>query len=331
MRRVLSLTIAVLSAMAVSVAGRVETIRVNVMVEDAAGKPVTGLTRDDFEIWSGGEQHPIDRFSAPSSTSPLTLVVLVDITASQLNCPALKPLPEPVMSTAGRGSGTTPLTRIGEAWGRFVLQGFRPADRVRVGSIGRQVAISPRFTSDAAEIKRNWQALFDVPPIEWLGPSPIWDAVERAVATLADEPGHRAIVLITDGQASGNVHGYSEVSALAARAGVSVSIIAEDSMLPTMPLTSMAGAGVDPALRLRSMADFTGGSFALDRGPIAPNDRCFATNPAPLFKNALERLHAAYALSFEFSETGGQSQKLEVRLKRPERGVVRARKIFGGR
>jgi hypothetical protein len=190
--------------------------------------------------------------------------------------------------------------------------------------------MSPRFTSDAAEIRKAWGVLFDVPPIEWLGPSPIWDAVDGAVAALADEPGHRAIVLITDGQASGNVHGYSDVSAQAALAGVSVSIVAEDSMLPTMPLTTLASYGNDPALRLRSMADFTGGSFALDRGPIAPDDRCFPHDPAPLFKQAVDRLHQAYTLSFVPPVTDGRSHPLDVRVKKPGM-VVRARKLFESR
>jgi VWFA-related protein len=318
----------VVLATAPHVLGRAaDAIRVDVMVEDAAGKPVAGLTRDDFEIWSDNERRPIDGFSVPSSNSPLTLVVLVDITASQSNCPALKPLGEPVMNTPGRGSPTTSSTRIGGSYGRFVIQGFRPVDRVRVGSIGRQFAMSARFTSDAAAIKSDWQALFDVPPVEWLGPSPIWDAVERAVGALAAEPGHRAIVLVTDGQASGNVHGYSEVSAQAALAGVSVSIVAEDSMLPTIPLTSMASYGVDPALRLRSMADFTGGSFALDRGPINPDDRCFPTDPARLFKAAVDRLHQTYTLTFAPVVTGGTSQRLDVRVKKAGMSV-RARKLF---
>jgi hypothetical protein len=217
--------------------------------------------------------------------------------------------------------------QIRGSYGQFVLQGFRPADRVRVGSVGRQLTMGPRFTSDAAEIKSTWQALFEAPPVEWLGPSPIWDAVEGAVAALADESGHRAIVLVTDGQASGNVHGYSEVSAQAALSGVSVSTVTEDSMLPTIPMTTMASYGVDPALRLRSMADFTGGSFALDRRQIDPFDRCFPNDPAPLFRKALDRLHQAYTLSFAQLVADGTSHPLDVRVKKPGMSV-RARKLF---
>src|SRR4051812_24587411 len=61
--------------------------RVDVMVEDAVGKPATGLPRDDFEIRADNEARPIEDFLAPSTASPMSVVVLVDITASQYNCP----------------------------------------------------------------------------------------------------------------------------------------------------------------------------------------------------------------------------------------------------
>jgi hypothetical protein len=53
-------------------------------------------------------------------------------------------------------------------------------------------------------------ALFVRPPVDWLGPSPLRDAVFEASSQLAAEPGRRAIVLISDGAATANVHGHGE-------------------------------------------------------------------------------------------------------------------------
>ena len=230
-----------------------------------------------------------------SGAGSVTLIVLMDITASQLTCD-VKLLPEPRVITAGRGLPRTSEVRgLMSGWGRFAIDGFQTGDRVMVGSLGRHLRLSGRFTSDKREINDDWNALFDVPPVEGLGPSQIWDGVNDAIEPLAREPRPRAIVLITDGMASGNVHSQKEVAVKAAEASVSVSVMALEPMLPTYPLTTMASHGIDPAQALWTLADTTGGVFELVRGEVGdPYARCFTRNPAPVFRRTLDRLHQAY-------------------------------------
>lgn len=332
MRRVLARACLVATTMATAagvaaVRAADKLTRLELLAEDDKGNPVSGLTREDFEVWVEGQRQSIASFSAPSDSRPLTLIVLVDISVSQMQAPGDNVMPAPVMSSTLRARELISSTKIGEALGKFDLQGFRSQDRVRVGSIGRQTVITDRFASDPSEIKKDWQALFDVPPIEWLGPSPIWDAVERAASLLRSESGHRAIILITDGQASGNALSHSEASVRAALAGISINIVALESMLPTVPLTSMASHGVDPTQTLRDMAIFTGGRYSLVRAEFEPFDTGFNRYPAPHFKRAMDSLHQAYELTFESRTADDKLHGVEVRIKKPG-VVVKARKVF---
>ena len=303
------------------------TTSVAVIVEDTDGKPVAGLNRDDFELWSEGQRLPVESFSSAAAMGPLTVVVLVDVTSSQIQCPDVKVLPEIAMSDAGRGSPRTSSIGLLGVWGQFKIQGFGQGDRVRVGSIGRRLSMSEAFTGDETQIRKDWQALFDVPPVEGLGPSPIWDGLDETIALLAHEPGHRAVVLISDGQASGNVHGHDEVAMHAAIAGVSVSVVAQESMLPATPMQTMASHGVDPAAALLNIAEFSGGGFEFDRAKFQPYDPCFERDPALHFKRALDKLHQAYILGFQSQVADGNPHPLEVRTTMPGL-VVKARKVY---
>ena len=84
--------------------------------------------------------------------------------------------------------------------------------------------MSDDFESDPSAIRRRWRTLFDLPPVESLGPSPIWDRVSAAVSRLANEPGPAEIVIVTDGHAGGNDLGVREVAEFAAHAGIAAAV-----------------------------------------------------------------------------------------------------------
>ena len=60
-------------------------MRLDVMVSAADGRPVSDLTQSDFEIVSDGRPVPIARYS--NNGAPLTVAVLVDVTASLYDNP----------------------------------------------------------------------------------------------------------------------------------------------------------------------------------------------------------------------------------------------------
>jgi Ca-activated chloride channel family protein len=64
--------------------GRVDLVDFAVMVVDRQGKPVTGLTADDFEIYENGQRQALKYFSAgtPEGAPPLHLGLLLDTSSS---------------------------------------------------------------------------------------------------------------------------------------------------------------------------------------------------------------------------------------------------------
>lgn len=303
-------------------------VRADIVVTDAGGQAVKGLTQGDFDVRVDGEPRPVQFFS--SEASSLTLVILVDVTASLHLCPAgVAGIP----STAGpRTSASFSSMRrpglIPPAVPRFRLEGIGNEDRVRVGAIGRTLKLSDRFTADSSQLGRDWGAVFGLPPIEWLGPSPIHDAVFEAVTLAAAEPGRRAVIVVTDGQASGNRHGYREVAELAARTGVSVSTVAEGILTATNPMRPFSDFGIDLTRDLKTMADLTGGVLIPDPGVWNQEERCYRRVPADYLGRVIATLRGGYVLGFVAVPAAGASATLDVRVNRPG-VVVHARRSFG--
>src|SRR5688500_7181771 len=100
-----------------------DAVRVFVTVTDGDGRLVTTLARDDFEVRDEGKPQPITLFD--NTPQPIRLIVMLDVSGSM--------------------EGNLPLLRAGTDQ---LFARLRPDDLVRVGSFGREVAISPTFTRD---------------------------------------------------------------------------------------------------------------------------------------------------------------------------------------
>jgi VWFA-related protein len=280
--------------------------RVDVMVENARGEPVSGLTAHDFTVLVDDQPVQVQAFSGSSA---LTVAVLVDVTKSM-----------GATVEAGLPSSARPDRPILVAVEEIPLRGLRPDDRVRVGAIGRRLLLSERFTTDAQERTRAWHTLFALPPIDWLGPSRIWDALSDVTLLMAGEPGQRAILMLTDGRASGNLMGSGEVTERAALAGVSVNCVIHG----VEPPPKYADLGVDSTKALRTIADVTGGTYLMSWDVVPSND---VMNRSKAFERMLDRLHHAYTLGFTPAVADGKPHALKVRVSRPG-AIVRARTMF---
>ena len=65
--------------------GAVTTVEVAVSVTDGAGRLITGLTKDDFEIFEDGDAQPVTQFS--DTRTPVSVGVLLDISDSMRGQP----------------------------------------------------------------------------------------------------------------------------------------------------------------------------------------------------------------------------------------------------
>jgi len=231
--------------------------------------------------------------AARKAAEGLNVIVVVDVTASQHRCPegVAGLVSTTTQSSLGMAVRSRPLDFIPPAISEFVLNGPRPEDRVRVAALGRRVYLSDAFAGDSADLKRAWRSLFTLPPVEWLGPSPIWDVLGDLVEMLSTEPGQRAIILISDGQASGNRRGSAEVASMAKRLGVRISAVGEESVMSTRPAQTMAQAiGKDPTSNLKKVAEQSGGRFHLDKANVTPMMSCYSLDPGRFLAEAFSAL-----------------------------------------
>jgi Ca-activated chloride channel family protein len=271
----------------------VRTVAVYTTVRDREGRLVPDLTQDDFQILDNGKPVAITTFS--NDILPFTAALLLDMSNSMVE-----------------GSG---YVRVRASALQFV-QKLLPADRVRIGTFGREVALSPLLTSDKAVLARVLEEEL------WPGGgTPLWRASKEGMDSLVSEPGRRVILLLTDGGDGprdndcaplvfdprgpiGPCPNRSDVRKQAQNDGVMFYGI------------GLEGSGLDQGLT--DIADETGGGhFELKR-----NAELEAT-----FERVADELHHQYVLGFAPVVLDGTTHQLEVRLTRPGL-TARARKSY---
>jgi hypothetical protein len=196
-----------------------------------------------------------------------------------------------------------------------------------------------------------------------LGGSPAWDAVDAAVDLLQSQRGRRAIVLVTDGRSTGNVHSLGEATDRAQATGVSVFIVGlglDETFYQgwnvALPKETQR-ARVRPAAPLELLASATGGAYApvfgpekgrpkrvdaLANRPRRERDGGEPFHPAKVDERAFKRwlgrmlatyvdeLHGAYALRFSVPAQDGRLHALDVRVRAPGLRVRFPRQHPGG-
>jgi VWFA-related protein len=188
---------------------------------------------------------------------------------------------------------------------RQFIGALLPADRLRIGSFGSEVSVSPLLTGDKRELTRVLQEEL------WSGglASPMWQAIDAAMASLADQKGRRVVLVLTDGKDTGALPG-SRVT----RRAVEKRARDEGFMIYGIGLQGRFGS--DPGITF--LADETGGGhFELDR------DADLATT----FARVADELRHQYLLGFAPTVQDGRTHRIEVRVSRP--GLrVRARRNY---
>lgn len=148
---------------------RVDRVVVYPTVMSKSGRRATGLQASDFVITDNGIRVAVAEFS--NDPQPLNVVMLLDMSESM----------------------TPHLTSVRNAAAAFI-DALEAEDRLRLGTFGKEVALSPHSTSDKTILRRvlreeTWPG----------GRTPLWQALDQAVTALADQTGRTVIVVITDG------------------------------------------------------------------------------------------------------------------------------------
>jgi Ca-activated chloride channel homolog len=282
--------------------GANEAVRVFVTVADGDGRLVPSLTQNDFEVRDEGKPQPITLFD--NSPQPIRLVVMLDVSGSM--------------------EGNLPLLR---AAADQLFKRLRPDDTVRVGSFGKDVVISPSFTSDTDELRRALPAAINPD-----APTPLWRAVDEAIDTFgtAQEP-RRVILVLSDGKDSGPI-GFRQ------RYVSQVEVIDrarnEDVMIYAIAMRSRGQRPIQPGLGpgglqammtadlpdpgLARVAEETGGGFTEIR---------FGQDLVAAFARVADELHSQYMLGFAPPKRDGKVHRVDVRVS--QRGLkTTARKSY---
>jgi len=249
----------------------VQTVAIYATVRDAQERSVPDLTKEDFEVLDNGKPVEITTFS--SGRQPLTVALLLDMS----------------------GSMNPSLLRVRESTRRFI-DALLPEDRVRICTFGAEISVSPILTNDKAILTRV------VNEELWPGgQTPLWNAMFAAMQSLAEEPGRRVVLALTDGQDSGSLQGwkgsFNDVRNRATRDGFMLYMVGMDDRKTR----------TEPKPEIVALIGATGGAHF----NVAAADDLGAT-----FARVAEELRRQYLIGF-VPATDGREHRLTVQVKRP--------------
>jgi Ca-activated chloride channel family protein len=148
---------------------QVELVEVYATVTDAKGEPVTGLSRDDFEVYESNQIQDVSTFAA--GEFPLTVALGVDRS----------------WSMAGDK------LRLAKQASQSFLRALKTDDRSMVVAINNDAQVIAPLTMDRFNQGRAIEALDP-----W-STTALHDAIIATLDRLAPEPGRQALVIFSDG------------------------------------------------------------------------------------------------------------------------------------
>ena len=278
---------------------RVQVNLVNLFatVRDKHKAIVTGLTKDDFQVYEDGQPQEITYFSAESNL-PITLGMLLDTSGSEY-----------FMLSAEKDAGS-----------RFLGRVLRKGDLAMVMSFDTDVDLLADFTDDRGMLNRAInRAQINAPsggmiaqgplPSSGTGGTNFYDAVYLAAHDkLSDEAGRKAIVVLTDAEDTGSKLNLQDAIEAAQRTDTVVHILL------------VAADGGDQGVAKR-LTDETGGRTILVRSE---------KNLEQAFDQISEELRSQYTVGYSPSNKkhDGSYRKIKVEMKNRDYSVLTRRGYY---
>ena len=244
---------------------RTDTVSIYATVNDRSGRLAPSLTAADFRILDNGKPAEITVFSSEIQT--ITTTLMLDMSGSMV--PRL-------------------------LWTRdaaeHLIDELKGADRARIGTFGSEVAISPHLTADKLLLKR---VLRD--EIWPGGGTPLWVALDAAMASMKGEQGRRIVLVVTDGNDS--------TSRDIDRGDVRKRALREEFMIYAVAIN-----GHELNSDLSDVATETGGGYVIvdDRDDLKKT-----------LSDVVNDLRHQYLLGFSPSVLDGKTHKLKVEVTKP--------------
>jgi Ca-activated chloride channel family protein len=183
---------------------QVQLVEVYATATDAKGELVTGLSREDFEVFENNQRQEVSTFAA--GEFPLTVALGVDRS----------------WSMAGDG------LRLAKQAAQTFLRALTPADRSMVVAISNEADVIAPLTMDRFDQERAIAALDP-----W-STTALHDAIIAALDRLGPEPGRQAVVVFSDGEDRYSRASVAEVLERARRSNALVYPIAIGRVRPPL-------------------------------------------------------------------------------------------------
>jgi Ca-activated chloride channel homolog len=278
-------------------------ITVPAVVMDRNGRYVANLRKEDFRVFEDGVEQSVSYFA--SVERPFTVALMLDVS----------------------GSTQTQLSQIREAANTFVSR-LRPNDRMMAITFDGQIHV----LTEPAAISAIRQTKLHIPAVT--DGTVLYDAVDFALKRMAQIPGRKAIVLMTDGVDQSSTASFKSTLSEIAEQDVVVYTV-QYNTLPQLPQRLsviknekarrkvqerlMKGYAVSEPY-LHSLADKTGGRF------YRADD---LSDVGPAFEAITLELGVQYSLGYYPKQNSGAGAErgIKVRVRYPTL-VVRARDSY---
>lgn len=237
-----------------------DLVSVYATVRSREGRLVTDLRQDQFRVGVDGK--PVDIAAFSNAPQPITAAVIVDMS----------------------GSMVSRMLWIKRTVRQF-FDALKPVDRVRLGSFGAEVALSPHLTGDRKILDRVLEEEL------WPGGgTPMWEGTVAAAESLIKEGGLRSVVIISDG----------EPNSFGAERDEAYELLTREQML--VYGINQRGGGLGS---LRGLADDTGGGFL----ELTANEEAGTT-----MAQVAEELRHRYLIGFVPPVRDGRAHDLRITI-----------------
>ncbi|HWJ40582.1 MAG TPA: VWA domain-containing protein [Candidatus Limnocylindrales bacterium] len=166
----------------------------NVSVTDSSGRPIPGLTQQDFALYAGSQTFPVAYFREDKNDEPIAIALVVDVS----------------------GSMTPKLPIVRQSLGDLVIN-LNRCDEVILYAFNTRTHLLMPFSTD------HQMTASKMEQFRAYGQTALFDATNTALQNLegADYP-NRTIILITDGLDNSSSATEKEVAAQATKDGVPI-------------------------------------------------------------------------------------------------------------
>ena len=268
----------------------VRLVNVAFTVRDDAGRLVTNLTKDDFDVRDDNQLQPIS-FFARGEDLPLTLGLIVDASGSQQRF----------------------VKQHEHDLGIFLKNVLAPRDRAFVLRFGNHLRLASDFSSSGSDlmgglkhIDKKSQEAPEIGPREYrAGGTAFYDALYYATTLklAADNHGRRALIVFSDGEDNSSAHDMmATIEAAQSENVVVFGIRYTETRKGEWTARNKYGTSV-----LARISHDTGGA----------DFDAQAADLREVFKEIGAQLRSSYELAYHTGPADGTFHKLSIRAKKP--------------